>query len=56
VLLKPPFMPLTWLLYASPFIALLLGFLAFWFARPHQGALEPLSEADRARLNELIKE
>jgi cytochrome c-type biogenesis protein CcmH len=56
VLLKPPFMPLTWALYASPFIAVLLGFLAYWVARrtPAPPA-PPLSDADRARLNELLE-
>ncbi len=56
VLLKPPFMPLTWALYASPFLVLLLGFLVFWFARRGPvSAPAPLSDADRARLNELLK-
>jgi len=56
VLLKPPFMPLTWLLYASPFIALILGFFVFWMARRVRTAPPPpLSEADHARLRELLK-
>ncbi|HUW79576.1 MAG TPA: cytochrome c-type biogenesis protein [Acidocella sp.] len=56
VLLKPPFMPLTWALYASPFVVLLLGFLVFWFARRGPVSVPaPLSDADRARLNELLK-
>jgi cytochrome c-type biogenesis protein CcmH len=56
VLLKPPFMPLTWLLYASPFLALIFGFCITWLAR--RGRIStpaPLSEADRARLDELLK-
>ena len=56
VLLKPPFMPLTWLLYASPILALLLGFLIFWTARKtHTPPPAPLTDADRIRLNELLK-
>ena len=56
VLLKPPFMPLTWVLYASPFLGLLLGFLFFWLTRRGAGAPPaPLSDADRARLDELLK-
>jgi cytochrome c-type biogenesis protein CcmH len=56
VLLKPPFMPLTWVLYASPVLALLLGFLAFWAARKiHTPPPAPLTDADRVRLNELLK-
>lgn len=56
VLLKPPFMPLTWLLYATPFLALILGFLVAWLARRNRiSAPAPLSEADRARLDELLK-
>ncbi len=56
VLLKPPFMPLTWALYASPFVALLLGVFGFWMAR--RGRVEapaPLSDADAKRLDELLK-
>jgi len=56
VLLKPPFMPLTWALYASPFLALLTGFLIFGAARRGIApAPVPLTEADRARLDELLK-
>jgi len=56
VLLKPPFMPLTYLLYATPFLGLILGGLIFWFARRSTPpAPAPLSEADTARLNELLK-
>ncbi len=55
VLLKPPFSPLTWLLYASPFIALALGFCAAWIARrsrPPPPA--PLSAAEQERLQKLM--
>ncbi len=56
VLLKPPFMPLTWALYASPLVAVLLGFLFYWIARRMPAAPPtPLSDADRARLNELLE-
>jgi cytochrome c-type biogenesis protein CcmH len=56
VLLKPPFMPLTWALYASPFLALIFGFFIAWLARRNRiSAPAPLSEADRARLDELLK-
>ncbi len=57
VLLKPPVSPLTWLLYASPFLALGLGFAAFWFARRGiTPPVSPLDEAERTRLDELLKE
>jgi cytochrome c-type biogenesis protein CcmH len=56
VLLKPPVSPVTYLLYASPFLALGLGFAAFWFARRGATAPAPLDEAERARLDELLKE
>ena len=56
VLLKPPFMPLTWALYASPFVALLLGVFGFWMARRGKvAAPAPLSDADAKRLDELLK-
>lgn len=56
VLLKPPFSPLTFLLYACPFIALALGFLAFWAARRNRPPpAPPLSEADRERLKALLE-
>ena len=56
VLLKPPLSPLTWLLYASPFIALLLGFLFYALARRARvETLPPLTPADRARLEVLLE-
>jgi cytochrome c-type biogenesis protein CcmH len=56
VLLKPPFMRLTWALYASPFIGLLLGFFGFWLMRRAKvEAPAPLSDADARRLDELLK-
>jgi cytochrome c-type biogenesis protein CcmH len=55
VLLKPPFSRLTLLLYASPFIALLIGFFAAWLARRSRVETPvPLSESEAARLNKLL--
>lgn len=54
VLLKPPVSPLTWLLYAMPVLALLLGGAGFFFARRNAAAPAPLTEAERARLDELL--
>lgn len=56
VLLKPPISPLTWLLYASPILAIIAGFLAYWLgrkARPEPAM--PLNQAEQARLHELLK-
>jgi len=56
VLLKPPFSPLTFLLYASPFLALVLGFGAFFLARKSAPPPPPpLTESDRARLEKLTE-
>jgi cytochrome c-type biogenesis protein CcmH len=55
VLLKPPFSPLTFLLYASPFLALAIGFLAFWLSRRDHAPPPPLSDEDQARLKDLLK-
>jgi cytochrome c-type biogenesis protein CcmH len=56
VLLKPPFTPLTWLLYFTPPLALVIGFLVFWMARRIRvPPPAPLSEADAKRLNELLR-
>jgi cytochrome c-type biogenesis protein CcmH len=56
VLLKPPLSPLTLLLYASPFLALLIGFLAAWAARRNRVVpAAALSEAEAARLNKLLE-
>ncbi|MCB5943260.1 cytochrome c-type biogenesis protein CcmH [Acidocella sp. KAb 2-4] len=55
VLLKPPVSPLTWLLYAMPALALALGGMAWLFAARRKAAPPaPLSEAERARLDELL--
>jgi len=57
ILLRPPFEPLTALLWASPVVALLAGglavFLAFRQAR-RRAAPPPLSPAERARLDRLM--
>jgi cytochrome c-type biogenesis protein CcmH len=55
VLLKPPFSPLTFLLYASPFLGIGLGILAFWIGRRAKiPPPAPLTEADQDRLNKLL--
>ncbi len=54
VLLKPPVSPLTWLLYAMPVLALLLGAVAFFAARRGTAPPAPLTDAERARLDELL--
>jgi cytochrome c-type biogenesis protein CcmH len=57
VLLKPPLSRLTLLLYASPFLALLIGFLAAWSAR--RGRVEaaaPLDDVETARLDKLLEQ
>lgn len=56
VLLKPPLSKLTLLLYASPFLAVLLGFLVAYLAR--RQIIEPpapLTEMDQERLERLLK-
>lgn len=56
VLLKPPVSPLTWLLYASPFLALAAGALAVWLGRRRRvRPVSPLSPAEQSRLDELLK-
>ena len=60
ILLKPPFEPLTVLLWCSPFIALLLGaciaLLAFRRQKREAAhtAPAPLSPAEQARLDKLL--
>jgi cytochrome c-type biogenesis protein CcmH len=56
VLLKPPLSPLTLLLYASPFIGIFLGGIAFWVNRRTKiPPPAPLSDADQDRLKQLLK-
>ncbi len=55
VLLKPPFSPLTWLLYASPFLALGIGVFCAWLARRvRTPAPAPLSTDEQERLRKLL--
>jgi cytochrome c-type biogenesis protein CcmH len=55
VLLKPPLIPLTWLLWFSPVIALALGLLVLMLARRRkQQGPPPLSSDERDRLKELL--
>jgi len=56
VRLKPPFSASTFLLWATPFLALIIGGLAaFLGGRRQTAAPSPLSEAERARLAELSR-
>jgi cytochrome c-type biogenesis protein CcmH len=55
VLLKPPLIPLTWLLWFSPGIALVIGLIVLFFARRRKQAEPPsLSNDERDRLKELL--
>jgi cytochrome c-type biogenesis protein CcmH len=55
VRLRPPLTAATFLLYATPVLALLVGGFAAWVGRSRQAAHvpAPLTEAERARLAEL---
>jgi cytochrome c-type biogenesis protein CcmH len=56
VRLKPPFSASTFLLWATPFLALIIGGLAAFLGGRRQAAPPPpLSEAERARLAELSR-
>lgn len=56
ILLKPPVSPLTWLLYASPFLALLAGGGLFFIHRRRPAKMiSPLTKSEQARLDELLK-
>jgi cytochrome c-type biogenesis protein CcmH len=56
VLLKPPFSRLTLLLYATPVLALILGFLVAWLARRSKiPPPPPLDDAEQDRLERLLK-
>lgn len=56
VLLKPPLIPLTWLLWFSPVIALLAGLMVVLIARRRRAppSLPGLSEAERDRLKDIL--
>ncbi|WP_297442387.1 cytochrome c-type biogenesis protein [Acidocella sp.] len=54
ILLKPPFSPLTWLLYAMPVLGLLAGALGVWATRRRPPRPQPLSDSEAARLKELL--
>lgn len=56
VRLRPPFEPLTWLLWFSPAVAVAVGLGVALAARRRPPAPPPpLSEAERARLSELTR-
>jgi cytochrome c-type biogenesis protein CcmH len=60
ILLRPPFEPLTILLWGSPVIALLAGGAIVLLAlrqrrRTASAQTAPLSAAERARLDELLR-
>jgi cytochrome c-type biogenesis protein CcmH len=56
VRLKPPFMASTALLWATPFLGLIIGGLAAWFGRRHRGAAPaPLTAAEQIRVAELTQ-
>jgi cytochrome c-type biogenesis protein CcmH len=56
ILLRPPFDPMTWILWGAPAIALAVGGVAIVLARRRHPSLpEPLSVAERQRLAELLK-
>lgn len=56
ILLKPPVSPLTFLLYASPFLAFLIGGWLFYVNRRQRAKQLPLlDKAEQARLDELLK-
>ncbi|MBV9783805.1 MAG: cytochrome c-type biogenesis protein CcmH [Acidisphaera sp.] len=54
VRLDPPFRPLTWLLWSSPVLALAVGAGAVLAGRRRHAAPAPLSDAERARLADLL--
>lgn len=56
ILLKPPFKSITFMLYASPFLALLIGGIAFYLScYPAEKKLLSLTKSEQARLEELLK-
>ena len=56
ILLRPPFDPMTWILWGAPAIALTVGGVAIVLARRRHPSLpEPLSAVERQRLANLLK-
>lgn len=56
ILLEPPFTPVTFLLYGSPFFALFFGVLTFYLSRRQLiKHIKPLTKAETMRLDELLK-
>jgi len=56
VLLKPPFDPATWALWLGAPALLIVGAVAIWAQRRRKAAPpQPLTAAERARLDELLK-
>ena len=56
ILLRPPFDPMTWVLWGAPAIALVVGGAAVALARRrHPTMPEPLSSAEQQRLADLLK-
>ncbi len=56
VRLRPPFEPLTWVLWASPVLALVGGALVVAFAmRQKRQPPQPLSAAEKRKLGDLLK-
>ncbi|MEF8792349.1 cytochrome c-type biogenesis protein [Thiohalorhabdus sp.] len=57
VLYRPPFEPSTYLLWLGPFLLLAIGFgvLVVVVRRRQQALTQPLSEAERARVSELLE-
>lgn len=56
ILLKPPFSAVTFLLYGSPFFALLFGAWLFYLSRGQlKKHIKPLTQAETIRLDELLK-
>lgn len=55
VLLKPPLIPETWLLWFSPLVAALIGLAIVLFARRRRKVVPPpLSPEESARLKEIL--
>ncbi len=55
VLLKPPLSPLTYLLYAMPFLAVAFGGFTFWLTRRNRvPPPKPLDDSERDRLKSLL--